>query len=47
MLNIFGIAIEGPRKGTRLIPAKSYTGYWFVWADFFPGLDIWPDHTAN
>lgn len=38
--DIFGVAVEGPKKGERLTPARSYTGYWFAWADFFPGLEI-------
>lgn len=38
--DVFGFAIEGPKKGMRLPGARSYTGYWFAWADFFPGLEI-------
>lgn len=33
--DIFGEAIEGPRKGQRLISAKSYSGYWFAFRDMF------------
>ncbi|MEX0769689.1 MAG: DUF3179 domain-containing (seleno)protein, partial [Balneolaceae bacterium] len=39
--DIFGYAVEGPREGEQLLPAKSYTGYWFAWADFFPELEIY------
>jgi len=39
--DIFGYAVEGPRQGERLIPTTSYTGYWFSWADFFPGLELY------
>lgn len=39
--NIFGNAVEGPRKGAQLTPTKSYTGYWFAWADFFPKPEIY------
>jgi hypothetical protein len=39
--NIFGYAVDGPREGQRLNPANSYTGYWFAWADMFPGLEIY------
>jgi len=39
--DIFGYAVAGPRQGDRLQAARSYTGYWFAWADFFPGLDIY------
>lgn len=38
--DVFGYAKEGPKKGMRLPTARSYTGYWFAWADFFPGLKI-------
>lgn len=33
--DIFGYAVEGPRKGERLVPAKAYYGYWFAWVEFF------------
>lgn len=39
--DVFGYAVEGPRQGEQLQPTKSYTGYWFAWADFFPGLEIY------
>ncbi|MEX0680490.1 MAG: DUF3179 domain-containing protein [Balneolales bacterium] len=39
--DIFGYAVKGPRTGERLTPARSYTGYWFAWADFYPGLEIY------
>ncbi|MDZ7771748.1 MAG: DUF3179 domain-containing protein [Balneolaceae bacterium] len=39
--NLFGVAVEGPRKGQRLQPTHSYTGYWFAWVDFFPALDLY------
>jgi len=38
--DLFGYAVEGPRTGQRLTPTHSYTGYWFAWADFFPGIEI-------
>ena len=38
--DIFGRAVDGPDTGSQLTPARSYTGYWFAWADFFPGLQI-------
>ena len=37
----FRTAVSGPRAGERLKPATSYTGYWFGFADFFPGLEIY------
>ena len=39
--DIFGTAVSGPRMGDRLKSTTSYTGYWFGWADFFPGLEIY------
>lgn len=39
--DVFGYAVEGPRQGEQLQPTKSYTGYWFGWADFFSGLEIY------
>ncbi|MFH5833282.1 DUF3179 domain-containing protein [Halalkalibaculum sp. DA384] len=39
--DLFGYAMEGPRKGERLRPTNSYTGYWFAWADFFPEVEIY------
>ncbi len=39
--DIFGRAVAGPRTGEQLTPARSYTGYWFAWADFFPGLLVY------
>jgi len=42
--NIFGNAVSGPRSGTQLSPTNSYTGFWFAWADFYPGLEIFAPH---
>jgi len=39
--DVFGYAIEGPRTGERLIPTKSYMGYWFAWGTFYPSTDIY------
>lgn len=33
--DLFGEAVEGPRSGERLRPAKSYSGYWFAFRDMF------------
>lgn len=33
--SVFGEAVEGPRQGQRLVPARSYTGYWFAFRDMF------------
>ena len=38
--NTFGYAFEGPRKGTQLISAKSYTAAWWAWKDFFKNIVI-------
>ncbi len=38
--DVFGRAVEGPLTGERLTAGRSYTGYWYAWADFFPGLQL-------
>lgn len=38
--NIFGEAVSGQREGTQLKITQSYNGYWYAFADFFPGLPI-------
>lgn len=38
--NAFGYAFEGPRKGTQLASAKSYTASWWAWKDFFKNIEI-------
>ena len=38
--DLFGNAVQGPRAGTTLKPARSYTAYWFAWGTFFPGVEI-------
>lgn len=40
--DIFGFALEGPRTGQRLIPTQSLIGYWFSFATFYPGIQIFP-----
>lgn len=39
--DVFGYAVQGPRKGERLVPAVAYTAYFFAWADHFPGIEIY------
>ncbi len=41
--DIFGFAVEGPRKGQRLKTTQSLMGYWFSFATFYPGIQIYPD----
>ena len=38
--DLFGKAVQGPRMGTTLKPARSYTAYWFAWGTFYPGVEI-------
>ncbi|MEM0993462.1 MAG: DUF3179 domain-containing protein [Bacteroidota bacterium] len=38
--NLFGEAISGERKGQRLKTTRSYIGYFFSWAAFYPELEI-------
>lgn len=39
--NIFGEAVSGPRMGQQLLPLHSYMGYWFAFAAFFPGVEMY------
>ncbi len=39
--DIFGNAVSGPREGTRLSHARSFMGYWFSFAAFFPEVTIY------
>jgi hypothetical protein len=39
--DIFGNAVSGPRVGEKLTPARSFTAYWFAWAAFYPGAEIY------
>lgn len=41
--NIFGEAVSGPRQGEKLTTTKSYNGYWFAFADFYPESCIYPN----
>lgn len=38
--NLFGEAVEGPRRRQRLTPVNSFMGYWFAWGAFYPGIQI-------
>ena len=38
--NIEGVAVEGPKQGSRLARMPAVEIYWFVWATFFPGSSI-------
>ena len=35
-----GIGIKGSRKGKTLRPVNFLAVYWFVWADYYPGTEI-------
>jgi hypothetical protein len=39
--DVFGRAVSGPRQGARLTHARSFMGYWFSFAAFYPGLSIY------
>ena len=37
-----GVAVSGPLEGKRLTPLpEAYVAYWFAWAAFHPGTQIW------
>lgn len=38
--DIFGYAISGPNAGEQLTDARSYTGYWYALADFYPNIEL-------
>ena len=39
--NVFGEAISGPLFGEKLKKTKSYIGFWFAWAAFYPQIEIY------
>lgn len=39
--DVFGVGVSGPRAGTTLRPGRAFTAYWFAWATFFPGVEIY------
>ena len=39
--DIFGQAVTGPGKGQRLKQPRSFMGYWFAWAAFYPNVLIY------
>jgi len=43
MWDVFGTALSGPREGTRLEHARSFMGYWFSFAAFYPQVVIYED----
>lgn len=41
---IDGRAVDGPLEGVRLEPiAEAYVAFWFAWAAFHPGTEIWTE----
>lgn len=40
MWDVLGTAVSGPRQGTRLTHARSFIGYWFSFAAFYPTVSI-------
>jgi len=38
--DIFGRAVEGPRKGEALLPVTQMMGYWFAFAAFYPEIEL-------
>lgn len=43
--DIFGNAVSGPRTGQKLQAVRSFTGYWFGWADFYPDLNVFQQNS--
>ena len=38
--NFFGEAVSGPWEGQKLRSLKAFNGYWFMWAKYFPRVEI-------
>ena len=36
----FGYALEGPDKGKQLTASRSFSGFWFAFADFYPNVNL-------
>ena len=45
--DIFGRAVDGARKGERLIPTRSMMGYWFIFNAMYPGVDIYGEEPVS
>ena len=43
MWDVFGKAVSGPREGSKLNTARSFMGYWFSFAAFYPLVQIYED----
>ncbi|MBD3165899.1 DUF3179 domain-containing protein [bacterium] len=41
--DLFGRAVDGPRAGQTLERPNCYVAYWFAWAAFYPGLDLFEE----
>lgn len=39
--DVFGNAVAGPRKGSRLQQVESFDAYWFAWGTFYPDIEIY------
>ena len=39
--DVMGKAVSGPRVGEQLLFPPSFIGYWFAWAAFYPGVEIY------
>ena len=35
-----GIGIKGSKKGKTLSPVNFLAVYWFFWADYYPGTEV-------
>jgi hypothetical protein len=41
--SIVGAAVSGPRSGMQLSPTLSYNSYWFAWAVFLQGAELFAE----
>ena len=41
MYDVFGRAVDGPGNGNKLLTIPRFMGYWFAWAAFYPGIELY------
>jgi quercetin dioxygenase-like cupin family protein len=45
--NAYGLALEGPMKGTQLEPVILVSQFWFAWSQFRPGTRVFTANSAQ
>ncbi|MCB0152693.1 MAG: DUF3179 domain-containing protein, partial [Caldilineaceae bacterium] len=44
---ILGEAVAGPRQGEQLRQVLAFDHFWFAWAAFHPGTEIYEESSAR